>query len=238
MESMQNKNVVISGAAGSLGQAVVKAFLRKGATVCALDHREGRIAALNLDRDLPGTLSIVDNFDLAERGVVPALSEAVHNRVGKTDILINTVGGFTMGERVFALSESTLESMMDVNVMSFLNLSRAFVPDMIEKGAGKVISVGSRASLKGSARMGAYAAAKAALLRLTESLAAELALNGIQVNSVLPGTIDTLKNREEMPLADVSEWVTPEEVADVIVYLSSPEADGITGAAIPVFGHP
>jgi NAD(P)-dependent dehydrogenase (short-subunit alcohol dehydrogenase family) len=238
METMKDKIVVVSGAAGYLGRVVVKTFLAHGASVCALDHREGRIIAMDLDADLPGKLFIFDNYDLADREVVPQLSDAVHDRVGKVDVIINTVGGFTMGERVFEISEATWQLMMDLNVMSFLNLSRAFVPDLLEKGAGKVVSVGSGASLKGSARTGAYAAAKAALLRLTESMAAELSPNGIQVNCVMPGTIDTPKNREEMPNADISKWVKPGKIAEVILFLASPEADAITGSAIPVFGHP
>ena len=238
MERMEDKIVVVSGAAGILGRAIVKAFLENGASVCALDHREGRIDALDLDADLPGKLFIFDNYDLADREIIPSLIGAVHAQAGKPDILINTVGGFTMGERVFEVSEATWQLMVDLNVMPFLNLSRAFVPDLIEKGKGKVITVGAKASLKGGAKAGAYAASKAALLRLTESLASELLPNGIQVNCVLPGTIDTPDNREEMPNADFSKWVAPELVADAILFLASSEADAITGAAIPVFGHP
>jgi NAD(P)-dependent dehydrogenase (short-subunit alcohol dehydrogenase family) len=238
MEPMKNKIVVVSGAAGILGRAVVKAFLNLGASVCAIDRREGRISALALDVDVPGNLTIFDNFDLADRKAVPELMNAVHSRVGKTDIIINTVGGYTSGERVFEISEATWQKMMNLNVMPFLNLCRAFVPDLIASGKGKVVSVGAGAALKGGAKAGAYAATKAALLRLTESMAAELFPNGIQVNCVLPGTIDTPDNREEMPKADFSKWVAPEKIAEVIIFLASPDADAITGSAIPAFGHP
>ncbi len=238
MEPMKNKIVVVSGAAGILGRAVVKAFLNLGASVCAIDRREGRISALALDVDVPGNLTIFDNFDLADRKVVPELMNAVHSRVGKTEFIINTVGGYTSGERVFEISEATWLKMMNLNVMPFLNLCRAFVPDLIASGKGKVVSVGAGAALKGGAKAGAYAATKAALLRLTESMAAELFPNGIQVNCVLPGTIDTPDNREEMPKADFSKWVAPEKIAEVIIFLASPDADAITGSAIPAFGHP
>lgn len=238
MNSMQNRIVIVSGAAGYLGRAVVKAFLDQGATVCAIDHREGRTSSLALDVGVSGKLEIFDNFDLADREVVSKLIDTVHNRVGKVNILINTVGGFTMGERVFELSEATWQRMLSINVTSFINLSRAFVPDLLEKGKGKVVTIGAGASLKGGAKTGAYAASKAALLRLTESMAAELMSNDIQVNCVLPGTIDTPNNRKEMPNADFSKWVTPEKVAQVILFLASPESDAITGSAIPAFGHP
>jgi NAD(P)-dependent dehydrogenase (short-subunit alcohol dehydrogenase family) len=236
MDAMTNQVVVVSGAAGGLGREVVRAFLAQGAKVCALDNRHGRVT--ELETDLPGQLHLFEDIDLTDRAVVRPLAAAVHDQVGAVDVIVNTVGGFTYGETVHGLSFDTWERMMGLNVYSFLNLASAFVPDLIEKGKGKVISVGSGASLKGSAKMGAYAAAKGALLRLTESMAAELLADGIQVNCVLPGTIDTPKNKAEMPDADRSKWVSPSLIAETILFLSSPKADAITGATIPVFGHP
>lgn len=236
MDSMSNQVVVVSGAAGGLGREVVRAFLAQGAAVCALDNRQGRVT--NFEDGLPGEINLFENIDLTDRMVVEPLAEAVHDRVGKVDVIVNTVGGFAYGETVHGLSFDTWERMMGLNVYSFLNLTSAFVPDLIEKGQGKVISVGSGASLKGSAKMGAYAAAKGALLRLTESMAAELLAYGIRVNCVLPGTIDTPKNRAEMPDADRNKWVSSQLIAETILFLSSAKADAITGATIPVFGHP
>ena len=154
------------------------------------------------------------------------------------DVIVHTVGGFTYGEPVYDLSMETWQRMLDINVNGFLNLSKALVPDLVEKGQGKVITIGAKAALKGGAKTGAYSASKAALLRLTESMAAELAGVGVQVNCVLPGTIDTPNNRAEMPNADFSKWVSPAKIAETILFLASPESDAITGAAIPVYGQP
>ena len=237
MGEFTEKAVVVSGAAGALGREVVRVFLQQGATVCALDRGEGRITALGLGEARPGRLEIFDRMDLSQPETVASLREQVHQRVSRVEVLVNTVGGFTYGETVYELSAETWQRMLAVNVLPFLNLCKAFVPDLIEQGRGKVVAVGAKAALKGGAKAGAYAAAKAALLRLTESMAAELASAGVQVNCVLPGTIDTPSNRAEMPKADFTKWVSPVEIAETILSLASSRSDGITGAAIPVYGQ-
>jgi NAD(P)-dependent dehydrogenase (short-subunit alcohol dehydrogenase family) len=141
-----------------------------------------------------------------------------------------------MGEPVYAISQETWDRMMAINVGSFLNLSRSFMPDLLGKGEGRVIAVTAGASLKGGAKMGAYSAAKAGLLRLVESLAVEIAATDIRVNAVMPGTIDTPENRAEMPNADRSKWVPPEAVAEAVVFLASSGAAYVNGAALPVRG--
>ncbi len=238
MEQFTDKVVVVSGAAGALGREVVKAFLREGATVCALDHRTGRLADLGLDEGGSGRLETIEDIDLRQAGVVPILQSEVHQRAGMVDVIVHTVGGFTYGETVDTLSAETWQKMLDINVNAFLNLARALVPDLVEKGHGKVITIGAKAALKGGAKMGAYSASKAALLRLTESMAAELAGKGIQVNCVLPGTIDTPNNRAEMPNADFSKWVSPAKIAETILFLASQGSDAIIGASLPVYGQP
>jgi len=232
-----SKNVVlVTGAAGNLGRAVVKSFLEADAVVCALDHRHGRLGGLHDFSDTSGELHLFENVDVTDRQSIMKLSEKVEVRVGKVDVLVNTVGGFTYGEMVHELSPETWEQMMLLNVWSFLNVTHAFVPGMLERQKGKVISVGSRSSLKGNGKTGAYAATKSALLRLTESMAAELMSFNIQVNCVLPGTIDTPENREAMPDADFEKWVLPEQIAQVVLFLSSPSSNIISGAAVPVYG--
>lgn len=238
MGEFADKVVVVSGAAGALGREVVKAFLREEATVCALDHRDGRLEELGLDEGVSGRLEIFENLDLSQAGVAPRVQSEVHQQAGQVDVIVHTVGGFTFGETVDTLSAETLQKMLDINVNTFLNLTKALVPDLVEKGKGKVITIGAKAALKGGAKIGAYSASKAALLRLTESMAAELAGKGVQVNCVLPGTIDTLNNRAEMPNADFSKWVSPMKIAETILFLASPESDAITGASIPVYGQP
>ena len=228
--------IVVTGAAGNLGSAVVKGFLAQGGIVCALDHRRGRLEGLFADSGVEGQLHIYEDVDVTEREVMEKISERISSEVGTVSVLVNTVGGFTNGERVHEISTDLWQKMMAINVLSFLNTSAVFVPGMLEQQYGKVISIASKSALSGGAKTGIYAAAKGALLRLTESMAAELKSYNIQVNSVLPSTIDTPENREDMPNADFSKWVTPEQVSDVILFLSSALSTGVTGAAVPVFG--
>lgn len=226
--------IVVAGAAGNLGRAVVKAFIEAGGTVCALDHREGRLTVIKNAN--PNKMFLFENADITDREGMIRLAEEILAITGKVNVVVNTVGGFTAGERVDQLSHETWQKMMNVNVLSLLNIAAAFVPGMIERGYGKVITIGSRSSLKGGSKTGAYAAAKASVLRLSESMSEELKSSNIKVNCVLPGTIDTPENRNAMPNADRSGWVSPEEVAGVIRFLASPAADGINGAAVPVYG--
>ena len=228
--------IVVTGAAGNLGSAVVKGFLANGGIVCALDHRHGRLAGLFADSTGKGQFHIYEDVDVTDREAMEKLSGRISSEVGAVSILVNTVGGFTMGEQVHEISPETWQRMMAINVHSFLNTSAVFVPGMLDNEHGKVISISSKSALSGGAKKGVYAAVKGALLRLTESMAAELKSHNIQVNSVLPSTIDTPENREDMPNADFSKWVTPEQVADVVLFLSSPHANGVTGASVPVFG--
>jgi NAD(P)-dependent dehydrogenase (short-subunit alcohol dehydrogenase family) len=235
MFDFKGKVIGVTGAAGNLGSAVVAAFLDAGGTVCGLDHRQGRLAEMFPENE--GSLHIYEGVDITDRAAMLTLGERIEGEVGPVDVLVNTVGGFTMGERVDQISVKTLHNMLDLNVHSLLNASAAFVPGMLAAGRGKVVSIGSGASQKGGAKMGAYAAVKGAVLRLTESMAAELKAKNVQVNCVLPGTIDTPQNRQAMPGADFEKWVTSEQVAQVILFLSSSAADGITAAAVPVFGR-
>jgi NAD(P)-dependent dehydrogenase (short-subunit alcohol dehydrogenase family) len=115
--------------------------------------------------------------------------------------------------------------------------SRAIVPVMLEQGRGKIVNISSRAGLAGRPYMAPYSVAKSAVIRLTESLAAELKDQGINVNCLLPDTIDTPQNRQATPNADFSKWVTPQAIANVILFLASSEANPIHGALLPVYGR-
>ena len=231
------KLILVTGAAGNLGQAVVNAFLKRNASVVALDHRTGRLEGQFDLRNSNGKLHFFEGVDLMDRQAVLSLGDRVRDQVGLVNVIVNTVGGFTAGDRVDELQPETLQRMIDLNLKSFLNTSAAFVPHLRAKGSGKVITVGARASLTGSAKNGAYSAAKSALLRLTESMAAELKGENIQVNCVIPSTIDTPENRQDMPNADFSKWVSPNNLAEVILFLASEQAKCITGVGLPVFGR-
>lgn len=236
MSDFKDQVIVVTGAAGNLGNAVAKSFLTQNGTVCGLDYRSARMDDFKNFSTESGNFFPFDEVDVTDKADMLALVERIHDQVGTIDILVHTVGGFSMGESVHELSDQMWQRMMDLNVHSFLSTTSAIIPDMIEKNRGKVISIGSKSSLKGGAVSGAYAAAKAALLRLTESMSEELEKHNIQVNCVLPGTIDTPENRQAMPNLDFSKWVSPEQLAEVILFLSSPASDAITGAAVPVYG--
>ncbi len=233
MNKFLNKIVVVTGAAGNLGKAVVASFLEAGATVCALDHGHGRLAGLFPEEN---SLSIYENVNLNDRNATIDLGKQIVLEHSVIDVLVNTVGGFTMGERVDQTSPETWEKMININVIPLLNSAAAFVPVMIEAGKGKVINIGAGAGLKGGSKMGAYAAAKAAVIRLTESMAAELKPFHIQANCILPGTIDTPQNRQAMPNSDFSKWISPHDIAKGILFLASSDADAISGVSLPIMG--
>jgi NAD(P)-dependent dehydrogenase (short-subunit alcohol dehydrogenase family) len=151
-------------------------------------------------------------------------------------VLANLAGGFRMGEPVHSTSDATWNFLLDLNARTLLHAVRAVVPRMLAQGGGKIVNVGAFAAQRGAAQMGAYVAAKSAVIRLTETLAAELREKNINVNCVLPTIIDTPENRAAMPKADPGRWVAPADLANVIAFLASDAARAIHGAALPVAG--
>lgn len=219
-----NRVVLVTGAAGALGQAVVDAFADSGATLAQLD-------VVPIDNAHYSAICDLTDAEACATAVSDIVTE-----LGRVDVLANIAGGFTMGEQVHETSAETWDFMFNLNAMSLLNMARAVVPIMLAQGGGKLVNVGARAGLRGAGLMGAYSAAKSVVIRLTESLAEELKEQGINVNCVLPSIIDTARNREDMPDADFSRWVAPTALAAVVRFLASPDADPIHGAAIPVEG--
>jgi NAD(P)-dependent dehydrogenase (short-subunit alcohol dehydrogenase family) len=236
MNSVKGTLVVVTGAAGNLGKAVVKEFLQSGAIVFGVDHSKDRLDAVSQSSAYVDQFFAMEEVDVTDIAVIISLAEEILQNHGGIDILVNTVGGFTTDAGVHEVDRKSFQRMMGLNVYSFLNVTKGFVPHMIKKKGGKVICVGAKSGLQASANTGAYAASKAALMRLSESLAAELKPFNIQVNCVLPGTIDTPQNRKSMPKADFSAWVPPEKIAEVILFLASSKSDAITGGLIPVYG--
>ncbi len=236
MVDFSDKVVVITGAAGNLGSAVAHAFEGHGASLALLDRKEGRLqesfpAISELDKHL-----LVNQVDMTSaESVADAISKAVAHH-GQIDILVNTVGGYRAGTQIHETPVETMEFLMDLNARTTFLSCQAAVPHMLKAGSGKIINVGARPGLKGFAKSGAYAMSKSAVLRLTESLSAELKREGINVNAVLPGTMDTPANRKAMPDADHARWVTPQAISEVILFLASESAIAVHGALIPVFG--
>jgi NAD(P)-dependent dehydrogenase (short-subunit alcohol dehydrogenase family) len=175
----------------------------------------------------------VDALDVA--GIEAMVATAVE-RFGRIDVLANTVGGYLAGTRVHETPMEKWDASLDLNARTALILSQAVVPVMLEQESGRIIHVAARTGIEGSARQLVHSVAKSAVIRLTETLSAELKRSGINVNCVVPDTIDTPQNRESMPKAKFDRWVKPEAIADVIAFLASDAARAVTGAAIPVYG--
>jgi NAD(P)-dependent dehydrogenase (short-subunit alcohol dehydrogenase family) len=225
---------LVTGASGNLGQVVARRLVDEGAFVALPDRQPERLLA-----EFPeiGSGSVLAaQCQITDADSVAAFVHKTEQRFGGIDLLVNTAGGFRYSP---LRSESALadwDEMMAVNARSAFLLCRAVAPGMAERGAGAIVNVGSRAALAGAAGTAAYAASKAAVVRLTEALSAELKTAGVRVNCVLPGTIDTPQNRAAMPDADRSLWMDVDALADVILFLLSPGAAAIHGAALPVFG--
>jgi NAD(P)-dependent dehydrogenase (short-subunit alcohol dehydrogenase family) len=228
-----DSTALITGAAGNLGRALARAFAARGANLALVDlRREGLEAALGKEDER--TLLLPAN--LVEQREVDAVVAAAVARFQRIDVLCNIAGGFRMGEAVHETSEKNWDFLFDLNTRTLLHMARAVVPRMLERGGGKIVNVGAFAAQKGAAQMGAYIASKSAVIRLTESMAAELRERNINVNCVLPTIIDTPENRAAMPKADPARWVSPDDLANVIVFLASPASRAIHGAALPVTG--
>jgi len=227
--SFGGKTCLITGAAGNLGRAVAAAFAAEGASLILMDLHEEHLRSAYGGEDKARRFAPADLRDA--QSVARALPTGT-----RIDILCNIAGGFRMGQPVHETSDDTWDLMLDLNARSVLNCARAVVPGMLAAGGGKIINVGAMAASSGKANMAAYIASKSAVMRLTESMAAELRDKGINVNGILPSTIDTPQNRKDMPKADPKRWVTPEALADVVLFLASDAARAIHGALIPVAG--
>jgi NAD(P)-dependent dehydrogenase (short-subunit alcohol dehydrogenase family) len=227
---------MVTGAAGNLGSAVCRAFRASGARIVLIDrHKE------DLERELPDMIGSPDCFmsgcaDLTDPEEVNGVVADAVERFGRVDILVNTVGGFRAGLPLHETPLETLDFMLNLNARTVFITSQATIPHMLQQGAGKIIHLAARPGLAGRANMSAYSASKAAVIRFVESAAAELRDQGINVNCILPGTLDTPQNRQAMPEADSSRWVRPESVAQVILFLASDAAEDIHGVALPVYG--
>lgn len=229
----QNKVVMVTGAAGSLGKAVAAAYSAAGASLVLVDVNAKVLAEAYHAEKAPHLCLAADLTDPAS--IRDAVSQA-QGKFGPIDVLCNIAGGFRMGEPVHETSAETWALMMNMNTMTMLNTVQAVVPVMLANGGGKIVNIGAGAGQRGQAHMGAYSASKSVVIRLTESMAAELREQNINVNCVLPSIIDTPQNRADMPDADPKRWVAPTDLAQVILFLTSTSGRAIHGAALPVSG--
>ena len=228
-----SQTVMVTGAAGNLGRAVADAFAARGARLVLVDLRR---ESLELRYGPEDSQRLFAPANLLEPGDVQAAVQAAIARFARIDVLCNLAGGFRMGEAVHETPDSSWNFLQDLNVRTLLNMVRAVVPHMLERGGGKIVNVGAYAAQRGVAQMGAYCAAKSSVIRLTEAMAAELRERHINVNCVLPSIIDTPENRAAMPDADPGRWVAPQDLASVVAFLASDAAAAVHGAAVPVTG--
>ena len=224
---MPGRVVVITGAFGVLGSAVAKAAVAQGNRVALIDFA-------------PAPAGVADfalgSVDLADAVAADAAINAVADHFGGIDALLNIAGGFrweTVEQGVMA----TWYDLFQINVQTATNACRAAIPHLKRSAAGRIVNVGANGAIKASLGMGPYAASKAGVHALTQSLAEELKADGVTVNAVLPSILDTPTNRADMPKADFASWVAPEDLAAVMLFLASVEARAVTGALVPVTGR-
>lgn len=225
--------VVVTGAAGNLGSTVAKLFHHAGAKLALVD--------IGFDRSQQATWRHARDIglfetDLTDVNQVNYSVAQIRKCFKRIDILANVAGGFRMGPPVHETPVQDWDFMLNMNAKSVFLMCRAVIPHMLQKKRGRIVNVAARAAVEGKARMAPYCISKAAVITLTQSLAAEHKHNNINVNCILPGTIDTLQNRADMPGSNFSNWVPTTELANEILHLCSKQANGVTGAAVPVYG--
>jgi NAD(P)-dependent dehydrogenase (short-subunit alcohol dehydrogenase family) len=229
--------VIVTGAAGALGAVVARQLLGQGARVALADLAPDAVRAEFGERAASESAWVAPATDLTDPAAVARMVDGTLQAFGRIDGLVNIAGGYRAGAPVHEMTLSDWEFMFAINVRSALLASRAVVPHFLRQGSGAIVNVGSRSALAGVGDAGAYSAAKAVVVRLTESMSAELKDRGVRINAVLPSIIDTEVNRAAMPDADFGRWVEPEALSEVILFLLSDGARAIHGAALPVYGR-
>jgi NAD(P)-dependent dehydrogenase (short-subunit alcohol dehydrogenase family) len=234
--TLSGKVVLITGGTGALGQAVTLAILQAGAQAVVTYRNEARAAELRRTLAQHGLECELEQVDVTDAPAVTRLVEGVLARHRRIDGLVHLVGGYLGGVPVAELSDQDWEEQLRLNLRSTFVCCRAVVPQMIRQHAGRIVTVSSRAAVRPGPGSAAYNVSKAGVIVLTETLAEEVKHEGVTVNCIVPSIIDTPANRQAMPRADFARWVTPAQIAELIVFLLS-DAAAITGAAIPVYGQ-
>ncbi|MET0516320.1 MAG: SDR family NAD(P)-dependent oxidoreductase [Nitrospiraceae bacterium] len=221
---LDGKVVLIAGSSGALGQVIAPACLEAGAKVITVNRRLPSAQIKGIDAM---TGDVTDEADTRR------LVTDVTQKAGRLDVLINLVGGFAEG-RVQETDAMVWQRMLAMNLTSGFLLSRAVLPAMTRQQAGRILHIAAKAAVDPFPGATAYIVAKSGLVALVRTLALELTGSGVTVNGVLPGTIDTPNNRKSIPDANPSQWVKPESIAHLLLFLASDEASQINGALIPV----
>ena len=234
--AFSGKVALVAGGTGGLGRGVSPAFLEEGARVAVTYRRQEEFDLLASEAGAAGSRLEGHRADVTDETAASELVEGIFARHGRLDAVVNTVGGYVGGTKLWEQDPEVFDQMLNLNLRSGYALARAAVRVMLRQGRGAIVNVASQAAVVPGAGAGAYAASKAAAVALMESLAADLKGTGVRVNSVLPSIIDTEVNRRMMPKADFSKWPKPRDIAKVILFLCGDDARVIHGAAIPVYG--
>ena len=235
--SLKGRVVLVAGGTGGLGRAVSLAFLNEGAKV-AVTHIIGEeFTSLEDAAGANGTLLQGYSVDVMDEAAVRKVVDKIVAEHGRLDAMVNTVGAYAGGIKLWELDTKVFDQMLALNLRSGYVLARAAMGPMLEQKAGAIVNVAAKAAFDHAAGASAYAASKAAALAMIDCLAADAKGTGVCVNSILPSIIDTAANRKAMPDADFAKWPKPEDIARVILFLCSDEAKVIHGAAIPVYGQ-
>jgi NAD(P)-dependent dehydrogenase (short-subunit alcohol dehydrogenase family) len=232
MFDFQDQVAIVTGGTGNLGSAVVRAFHAVGAHLVVPDRSTGKAQDLFPDLAHSPHHLLVDGLDVTDAAQVAGLAQDVFNRFGRIDVLVNTVGGYRAGTPLHETSLETWDFMINLNARSVFITCSAVIPYMLQHNHGKIINIATRSALKAQGNDAAYSAAKSAVARLTESMAAEYKYQGIQVNALLPSALVSAEDLQ----ADPTRGVTPASVAQVILFLCSPAGSIIHGALIPAYG--
>ncbi len=232
----EGKVVLLAGGTGGLGRAVTLAFLEEGAKVVVTYRKQEELDALKIAAGVNTAQLDGVAVDVTDEAAVRQLIEKIVGKYRRLDAMVNTVGGYAGGTKLWELDTKVFEQMLALNLRSGYALSRAAVRAMLKEGHGAIVNVASKAAVDHAGGAAAYAASKSAAVALLDSLAEDLKGSGVRVNTILPSIIDTEANRKAMPKADFAKWPKPEEIARVILFLCSDDARVIHGAAIPVYG--
>ena len=228
--------VLIAGGTGGLGRAVTSAFLEEGANVVVTCRNQTEWEAVKSEAAANIARLEGHSVDVTDEAAVRQLIEKILLKHGRLDAMVNTVGAYAGGLKLWEMETKVFEQMLNLNLRSGYALSRAAVPAMLKQGHGTIVNVAAKAAFDHAAGAAAYAASKAAALAMIDSLAADLKGTGVRVNTILPSIMDTEANRKAMPKADFANWPKPRDIARVILFLCSDDAKVIHGAAIPVYG--
>ena len=232
--SMSNKVALVTGVGhrGQVGYIVAQRLLDAGAQVCVTDVAPG---VTQLATDM-GANAIGIQADLTDETAVRALIEGIRSHFGRLDIVVNVAGGLSVIKPLAETESAEWRREMQRNAETAFTVTRMALP-MLRESRGAVINFASPAGLRAQAQLGAYSAAKAAVVAMTRALAIEEKDNGVRANALAPGMIDTEQNRKSVADPDQVKWITRDQIADVVLFLASDAATGVTGETIHVLGE-